>query len=272
MFQNDGVHLMGILNVSPDSFSDGQEKTFTEALLQAKEMIAAGVTIIDIGAESTRPGAAHISTIEELERLTPLVQQLVREDVLISIDTYKQEVAERMLALGVDIINDVSGLLYEPGKIEAIAAHKASIIIMHNRLNKEGLPHASTDVREYQNVTNDVIEELKPQVALALSKGLKPSQIAIDPGFGFAKKYEDNKALFHGLSMIKEAFPLHEIVLGTSNKSFIGQMTGRDVTERLVGTLASSIYGYQSGCRYLRVHDVQAHADFFKVYSEIGGK
>lgn len=271
MFQSKTVQLMGILNVSPDSFSDGRKKTFEEIMEQAKAMIANGVSIIDIGAESTRPGADLVSSEEELARLIPIVTELVKEDVLISIDTYKYEVAEKMLELGVDIINDVSGLLYDANKLEAIVKKEASIVIMHNRLNSDGLPHASKTTIPYKNVVDEVISELQVQVDIALKAGLLPSQIAIDPGFGFAKTYDDNIALFHGLSRLKAAFPNHAIVLGTSNKSFIGHITGNDADKRLAGTLATGVYGVMQGCHYLRVHDVKAHADFFNVYETIGG-
>lgn len=272
MFQTKGIHLIGIVNVSPDSFSDGREKTPAETLAQVRGLIQDGATLIDIGAESTRPDAQSISVEQELQRLEPVVCELVKEDVLISIDTYKKEVAERMLELGADIINDVSGLLYDQQKIEAIQMKKAGIIIMHNRLNTDGLPHATKRPQPYTDVVNEVITELKQQVAIAQAFGLTDAQIAIDPGFGFAKTAADNIALFHGLHQIKQAFCNHAIVLGTSNKSFIGQITGSPVDQRLVGTLATNMYGMHQGCQYFRVHDVRAHADFFRVYQTIGGE
>ncbi|MGL4663042.1 MAG: dihydropteroate synthase [Culicoidibacterales bacterium] len=272
MFQSNTVQLIGILNVSPDSFSDGKEKTVKDAINQAKQLIADGATIIDIGAESTRPDADLISIDMELARLEAIVSELVKEDVLISVDTYKKEVAQKMLELGVDIINDVSGLLYDTDKIEAIKAKEASIIIMHNRLNQHGLPHATKQPKPYTDVVEEVIQELQVQVDIAKNAGLKSSQIAIDPGFGFAKTYEDNIMLFKGLDRIRKAFLPHAIVIGTSNKSFIGHMTGNDVDKRIAGTLATSMYSVTQDCCYLRVHDVKAHSDFFHVYTTIGGK
>lgn len=272
MFRSDGIHLIGILNMSPDSFSDGRNKSIEEGVVQAKLMINAGATIIDIGAESTRPGAEAISVDEELSRLEGIVVELKKEKVCVSVDTYKYEITQRMLELGVDIINDVSGLLYDEKKIHLIKKYEASIIIMHNRLNEHGLPHVTKKRYQYSDVVGSVIKELQKQVDVAKKAGLSDSQIAIDPGFGFAKTYEENIELFRGLDKISAAFSNHEMVLGTSNKSFIGQMTGAEVDKRLAGTLATSIYGVNQGYRYLRIHDVQAHADFFNVYHTIGGK
>lgn len=271
MFQTSGFQLIGILNVSPDSFSDGCQKTTEELLFHARKMIEDGVTMIDIGAESTRPDADVVTSALELERLETLVRALVQEDVLISIDTYKKEVAAKMLDLGVDVINDVSGLLYDEAKIQLIADKQASVIIMHNRLNERGFPHASKTPKPYHDVVCEVISELRRQVDIAKEAGLESSQIAIDPGFGFAKTYADNIALFQGLDQVRAAFPEHALVLGASNKSFIGHITGSEVDKRLAGTLATSMYGMMRGCSYVRVHDVRAHRDFFRVYTEIGG-
>lgn len=272
MFQTNTTQLIGILNVSPDSFSDGRHKSTKEIIEQAHQLIQDGATIIDIGAESTRPDADMVSIEVELKRLEAIVLALAKEDVLLSIDTYKKEVTAKMLELGVDIINDVSGLLYDEEKIALIKANEASIIIMHNRLNEFGLPHATKSPKRYTNIVDEVISELQTQVAIARKAGLQPSQIAIDPGFGFAKTYEDNIMLMHGLQRVVEAFSEYAVVLGTSNKSFIGHLTGSDVDKRLAGTLATSMYGVTQGCHYLRVHDVRAHNDFFRVYTQIGGR
>ncbi len=239
--------IMGILNVTPDSFSDGGKyDVLDEAIRHAKEMIAAGADMIDVGGESTRPGHTPVGLEEELHRVLPIVSALAKAiDVPISIDTYKAEVARATIAAGAHIINDIWGAKAEP-EIARVAAHTgAPIILMHNRVD-----------HNYQDVITDMIRDLSESIDIALAAGCKREQLIIDPGIGFAKDYEENMLVMRELDSF-QSFGL-PIVLGTSRKGFIGKTLDLTVDERVEGTIATAVLGVQKGVDIVRVHDVQA--------------
>ncbi len=245
--------MVGILNVTPDSFSDGGRYDCTQAALdQALKMQAEGAAIIDIGAESTRPGAATVDAQAEWTRLQPVLKALSDDahfQLPISIDTAKPEVAERALAAGATILNDINGLLGDKRMAEvAAAAQVKAVIAMHN-----GRLHP---------IVGDSIESvcavLEHSLEVAQNAGLNRSQIILDPGFGFGKTQQQNLQLLGRLGEVKRlGAPL---LLGTSRKSFIGQALGLDVNERLEGTLATTVLGVMAGASFFRVHDVAANS------------
>ncbi|OHW62090.1 dihydropteroate synthase [Andreesenia angusta] len=253
------TYIMGILNVTPDSFSDGG-KYFDEedAVRRAKAMIAEGADILDIGAESTRPGYTVISDEEEIARLTPVVQRLLSEvEVPISIDTYKPAVAEAMLKLGVDIINDIWGLQRDPEMANVIAKYDASVVVMHNQ-----------DGTDYEkDMVETVCDFLRESIAIGLKAGIKPENIVLDPGIGFGKTPEQNAHMMARLGEINDlGYP---ILLGTSRKSMIGKILDLPAEERVEGTVATSVMGVVQGMDIVRVHDVKENARAIKVSDAI---
>lgn len=243
---NEKTFIMGILNVTPDSFSDGGNYNEVEAAVRhAKEMVMNGAHIIDIGGESTRPGFAKVSEEEELQRVLPMVRAVSQAvDVPISIDTYKAEVAKQAIEAGACIINDVWGAKAEP-EIAKVAAHyNVPIILMHNR-----------DNTNYRNLMADMIADLYESITIAKSAGVRDENIILDPGIGFAKTFEQNLEVMRNLEQLKVlGYPL---LLGTSRKSFIGHALDLPVEERLEGTGATVCLGIQKGCEIVRVHDVK---------------
>lgn len=236
--------VMGILNVTPDSFSDGGKYNQVElAVKHAEELVEYGVDMIDVGGESTRPGAQVISLEEELHRIIPIVSEVSKAvNVPISIDTYKAEVARRAIEAGADIINDVWGAKADPLMAEVAAHYDAPIILMHNREN-----------RNYQNLISDMIADLFESISIAKAAGVKDEKIIIDPGIGFAKTFEHNLEVLNQLEKFTElGYP---VLLGTSRKSFIGQVLDLPPTERVEGTGATICLGIQKGCHMIRVHD-----------------
>ncbi|MEO0794917.1 MAG: dihydropteroate synthase [Verrucomicrobiota bacterium] len=241
--------LMGILNATPDSFSDGGLFFEPEsALAQIEAMVADGADFIDIGAESTRPGAEPITAYEEIARLDPILKALVgNTSVPISVDTYKASVAQHSLEMGVDLINDVWGFQYDPAMAETVASFDAGAILMHNA---RGEP-----------VEGDVISAiqrfLEKSVFLATSAGIKESKIILDPGIGFGMTVEQNLTILRRVSELKSlGFP---ILLGASRKSVIGKTLDLPVDQRLEGTLATTTVGVQQGVDIIRVHDIEAN-------------
>lgn len=240
------TYLMGILNVTPDSFSDGgQHNRMEGALMHARRMISEGADILDIGGESTRPNYTMISEEEEIERVVPVIEALRREtDIPISIDTYKSKVAQAACEAGADLINDIWGLKYDPAMAEVVKKQDAAVCIMHNR--KE---------INYKDFDQDFIEDLKESLKLAEAAGICPDKIMLDPGVGFAKTYEMNLYLINHLERMHQfGYP---ILLGTSRKSVIGLTLKETVENRLAGTLATSVMAVMKGCHFLRVHDVK---------------
>lgn len=246
--------VMGILNATPDSFSDGGSYTdLSKAMEQAKQMIEAGADIIDIGGESTRPGFAPVPLEAELARVLPVIKG-IREfsDVPISIDTYKAETARQAIEAGADIINDVWGAKADPNMAQVAADQNVPIILMHNRKDKN-----------YTNLIEDMKKDLMESVRLVKMAGLTDDKIILDPGIGFAKTYEDNLNVMDHLEDFHDlGYP---ILLGTSRKTFIGITLGQEVHERLEGTGATVCLGIAKGVQIVRVHDVEPIAKMVRM-------
>ncbi len=254
-------HVMGILNVTPDSFSDGgKHNGKAQALAHAQQMIADGATVIDVGGESTRPGASVVEVEEEIRRVVPVVEALAELDVVISIDTSQPEVIQAAVAAGAHIWNDVRALT-RPNALEMAAELNIPVIIMHMR----GEPTTMNGLDQYDNVTLDVMAELSQRVADALKAGVKAENIMIDPGFGFAKNAKQNLKLlkeFHQLNQL--GYP---ILSALSRKRFIGEaLGGADAGQRAVGSVAGHLLSIQQGACMVRAHDVKAMSDAIKVW------
>jgi len=254
--------IMGILNVTPDSFSDGGKYSRIDAALKrAEEMLRDGAKIIDVGGESTRPGHMPISLEEELERTVPVIKALTKElGCTVSIDTYKAGVAEEAILAGAQIINDIWGAKREPYIADVAAKHNVPIILMHNR-----------EVAEYEgNFMDDVIADLEESVGIAVAAGVAHDNIWLDPGIGFARSAIQNIWTMQGLDRISGmGYP---VLLGTSRKSLIGNVLGLPVEERLEGTGATVCYGIEHGCHIMRVHDVKEIARMAKMMDVLTGK
>ena len=254
-------HVMGILNVTPDSFSDGgKHNGKAQAIAHAQQMIADGATVIDVGGESTRPGASVVEVEEEIRRVVPVVEALAELDVVISIDTSQPEVIQAAVAAGAHIWNDVRALT-RPNALEMAAELNIPVIIMHMR----GEPTTMNGLDQYDNVTLDVMAELSQRVADALKAGVKAENIMIDPGFGFAKNAKQNLKLlneFHQLNQL--GYP---ILSALSRKRFIGEaLGGADAGQRAVGSVAGHLLSIQQGACMVRAHDVKAMSDAIKVW------
>lgn len=254
-------HVMGILNVTPDSFSDGgKHNGKAQAIAHAQQMIADGATVIDVGGESTRPGASVVEVEEEIRRVVPVVEALAELDVVISIDTSQAEVIQAAVAAGAHIWNDVRALT-RPNALETAAELNIPVIIMHMR----GEPTTMNGLDQYDNVTLDVMTELSQRVADALKAGVKAENIMIDPGFGFAKNAKQNLKLlneFHQLNQL--GYP---ILSALSRKRFIGEaLGGADAGQRAVGSVAGHLLSIQQGACMVRAHDVKAMSDAIKVW------
>lgn len=240
------TYIMGILNVTPDSFSDGgRYEQIDNALRQVEKMLSEGAAIIDVGGESTRPGYTLISDEEEIKRVVPVVEAIrARFDTVISVDTYKSKVADAAILAGADMINDIWGLKYDDKMAQVIAKHGVSCCLMHNRSDSN-----------YSDFMEDVLTDLKESVAIAKKAQISDDKILIDPGVGFAKSYENN------LSIIKNIGCLHEvgypILLGASRKSVIGLTLDLQSDERVEGTLVTTVYAVQQHCAFVRVHDIK---------------
>ncbi|MDD5226106.1 MAG: dihydropteroate synthase [Candidatus Omnitrophica bacterium] len=258
--------LMGILNITPDSFSDGGRFLDPEAACaQAVRLVEEGADILDLGAESTRPGALPVTDKEELERLLPVLKRVRKEtSVPLSIDTVRPEIAKKCLEAGADIINDVSGLRRSGREMaKAVKEFGAGIVLMHSR----GTPQTMQTLAEYGEVTADVMTELRESIRIATDAGIDRESIVVDPGLGFAKTMEQNLEImknlgvFHGLEL--------PVALGPSRKSFIGQVTGREVDEREFGTAACVASAVMNGIQIVRVHDVKAMRDVVRITESI---
>ena len=239
-------YVMGILNVTPDSFSDGGKYGDMDAALKhTEQMIADGADIIDVGGESTRPGHIKISVAQEIER-TCFVIEAIKErfDIPVSLDTYKYQVAQAGILAGTDMINDIWGFKWDEGMAPLCAKYQIPVCLMHNR--KEAV---------YQDYVNDVVEDLKDCVDIAKKAGLEDDKIILDPGIGFAKTTEENLKLMNHLEeLVAIGYP---VLLGTSRKSMIGNTLNLPVDEREEGTMATSVLGLMKGCSFFRVHDVK---------------
>jgi dihydropteroate synthase len=255
-------HVMGILNVTPDSFSDGgRHNGKAQAVAHAQQMIADGATVIDVGGESTRPGASAVSVEEEIQRVVPVVEELAKLNTVISIDTSEPEVIRAAVKAGAHIWNDVRALT-RPNALQTAAELNIPVMIMHMR----GEPTTMNNLDQYEDVTLEVIAELKQRVDDALQAGVLPENIMIDPGFGFAKNASQN------LKLLNEFYKLHAlgypILSALSRKRFIGEaLNGADAQNRAVGSVAAHMFSIQQGACMVRAHDVKAMSDAIKVWN-----
>lgn len=248
--------VMGILNVTPDSFSDGgQHNLISASLAHARQMIAEGADIIDIGGESTRPGSEPVGVQEELDRIMPVIQALIAAGITtpLSIDTYKPLVADQAIQAGATIINDVHGLQGAPEMAEVAALHDIPVIAMHWQKERDPAIPLLDDMGEYFERT----------LALAERAGLGRQRLILDPGFGFGKSLAENyRLLTRNLPASLQHFP---VLIGTSRKSMIGKLLGNEPDDRLAGTIATNVIGYLNGGHIFRVHDVRANRDALRV-------
>lgn len=252
------TYVMGILNVTPDSFSDGGRYSEPDhAVKQAERMIAEGADIIDVGGESTRPGHTQIGDEEEIQRVVPIIRKLKENfDVPVSIDTYKSAVAGAALDAGADMLNDIWGFRYDENMAELAVKYDVPVCLMHNRKSAE-----------YSDYLREVMEDLQISLSIAEKHGVKKEKIILDPGIGFGKTYEHNLQLMNRLEdIVALGYP---VLLGTSRKSMIGLTLDLPVTEREEGTIATSVLGAVKGCEYVRVHDVEKNVRALKMADAI---
>jgi dihydropteroate synthase len=260
--------VMGVLNVTPDSFSDGgQFFSFDQAIAQAEQMISEGADIIDAGGESTRPGSEFVSVEEELRRVIPVIEQLTAtRSVPISIDTTKAPVARAALQAGAEIVNDISALRFEPSLADEVAQAKAGLVLMHSR----GTPKTMQQLPPAEDIMTEVIDGLRESIAVAQQHGVAVESIAIDPGIGFGKTADQNVELIAKLDQLAREFADFPIMIGTSRKSFIGKLLdGAPAEERLHGTIASVAASVLKGAHIVRVHNVKAAVEAVRVADSI---
>ncbi|HJQ29335.1 MAG TPA: dihydropteroate synthase [Rubrobacter sp.] len=254
-----GPVLVGILNVTPDSFSDGGDFFDPEPAAQhAAAMLDEGAAIIDVGGESTRPGSDPVPQEEEVRRVIPVIEGIlaVRPEAVISIDTYRAETATVALEAGARVVNDVSALRADPRMASVVAEAGCPVVLMHMK----GEPKTMQEEPFYEDVVREVREFLARRAEFALAAGVRPENVIVDPGIGFGKNLEHNLALLRDLDTIVDlGFP---VLLGASRKGFIGTITGvEQASKRVFGTVATTVLAYQKGARYFRVHDVRANRD-----------
>lgn len=255
------TYIMGILNVTPDSFSDGGKfNQMDAALYHAEEMIRDGADIIDVGGESTRPGHVVISDEEEISRIAPIIEAIKsRMDIPISIDTYKGKVTEAALKAGADLVNDIWGFKFDHKVAELTAQYGAACCLMHNRSEPT-----------YQDYLNDVVADLKECVRIAKDVGISDDKIILDPGVGFGKTYQMNLEIINHVDVLHSlGFP---ILLGTSRKSVIGQTLNLPTDQRVEGTLATTVVGVLKGCAFVRVHDIKENKRVIQMTEAIMGR
>ena len=260
--------IMGIINLTPDSFSDGgtYSRSSSATLAHAERLLTEGAHILDIGGESTRPGAAHVSPEEEWARLQPIVSEIIKWDVPLSVDTRRSTIMQRLLGNGLaDIINDVSAL-EDSGAIELLAAHPdTGICLMH----MQGLPETMQNNPQYQDVVAEVAGYLKARAQTCQAAGILSDRIMLDPGIGFGKNLQHNIQLMRHLPDLKTQTGL-PLLVGVSRKRMIGEITGEtEPTQRIHGSVAAALYTAERGAAILRVHDVKATADALKVWQAL---
>jgi dihydropteroate synthase len=257
--------VMGIVNVTPDSFSDGGSHDGERAALaHCERLLSQGADILDIGGESTRPGSRMPSVEEELHRVLPVVRGAVRLGVPVSVDTSRTEVIDAVLDLGADIINDVRALTW-PGALERVAAHpSAGVCLMH----MQGEPETMQQDPRYQDVVAEVRAGLAQRLAAVRQAGIVDARVTLDPGYGFGKTLEHNLTLWQGQQALLDLGP--PLLVGWSRKGTLGQITGRPVAERLVPSVAAALASVSRGARIVRVHDVAATVDALKIWSAAG--
>lgn len=255
------TYIMGILNVTPDSFSDGGKfNSLDAALFHAEEMIKEGADIVDIGGESTRPGHTVITDEEEIARVTPVIEAVKsRFDVPVSIDTYKGKVAQAALEAGADLVNDIWGFKHDRRVAELTAQYGAACCLMHNR-------HEAV----YGNFLEDVVKDMEECVRIAREAGVADDKIILDPGVGFGKDYQMNLEMIHHVEILHRlGFP---ILLGTSRKSVIGLTLDLPADQRVEGTLATTVMGVEKGCAFVRVHDIKENKRIIQMTEAILGR
>jgi len=255
--------VMAIINVTPDSFSgDGMAGQLDNVLRQAERAVAEGADILDIGGESSRPGAQAVSVQEELDRVMPIVDALAQAAVPLSVDTVKPEVMRAAARAGAAIINDINGLR-APGAIDAVADTDVGVCLMH----MQGEPRTMQSAPRYIDVVGEVADFLRQRSDILHSAGVAPERILLDPGFGFGKTLDHNLVLFAGLPRLRElGYPL---LIGVSRKSMLGQITGQPVDQRLAASIAGALLAAQRGAAILRVHDVAATRDALAVMAAV---
>ena len=254
--------VMGVLNVTPDSFSDGGKfSDVSRAVEHARDMAGAGADIIDVGGESTRPGAESVSAGDEELRVLPVIERL--PDLLVSIDTMKAKVAARALAAGARIVNDISALDFDPQMVDVVRENGVGLVLMH----MQGTPQTMQQAPRYDDVVGEVRNFLAERVEFAVAHGVTKSQIAVDPGIGFGKTVEHNLEL---LARLNEFSSLGcPVVVGVSRKSFVGKVLGREPQERLWGSLGAAAWAVSHGANVVRVHDVAETVDVIKMIEAI---
>jgi len=260
--------VMGVLNVTPDSFSDGGHFfSFDQAIAHAEQMIGEGAHIIDIGGESTRPGSEFVSTDEELRRVIPIIEILAaKASVPISIDTTKAPVARAALEAGAEIVNDISALRFDPLLADEVVRANAGLVLMHSR----GTPKTMQQLPPVADIISEVIDGLRESVTVAQQHGVATESIAIDPGIGFGKTVEQNVELIAKLNQLVHEFAEFPIMIGTSRKSFIGKLLdGAPADQRLSGTIASTVASVMNGAHIVRVHDVKAAVEAMRIADAI---
>ena len=260
--------IMGIVNLTPDSFSDGgtYSRSARAALAHAERLLAEGAHILDIGGESTRPGAAHVSPEEEWVRLQPVVEEIAKWNVPLSVDTRRSAIMQRLLGDGLsDIINDISALA-DGGAIELLAAHPdIGICLMH----MQGLPETMQNNPQYQDVVAEVAGYLKARAQACRAAGIRSERIVLDPGIGFGKNLQHNIQLMRHLPDLQAQTDL-PLLIGVSRKRMIGEITGEaEPAQRIHGSVAAALYAAERGAAILRVHDVKATADALKVWQAL---
>jgi len=255
--------VMGIVNITPDSFSDGGRHLLRDAAVShALQLIAEGADILDIGGESTRPGALAVSAQQELERVMPVIESLHGCAVPLSIDTCKAEVMRAALAAGVHMVNDINAL-QQPEALAAVVASDAAVCLMH----KQGQPQTMQNKPHYADVLAEVMAFLRARIAAVEVAGVARNRIVVDPGFGFGKTMEHNLTLLRNLQRFSElGVP---VLAGLSRKSMLGAITGQSVDDRVVASAAAALLAAQRGADIVRVHDVRATCDVLKVWSAI---
>ena len=257
--------VMGIINLSPDSFyGESRCKTVEQALSAAERMLEEGADILDIGAESSRPGSVPITVQEELDHLLPVLIKLVEvSNIPISVDTYKSKVAHEVLKSGASIINDIKGLQQSEEMAQTISRFQAGVILMH----MQGSPETMQDRPQYDDVVTEVFEYLEQSIAIAVAAEINPEKIAIDPGIGFGKTDAHNLLILKNLNRLQELSK--PVLLGVSRKSLIGNILNVPIEERLEGSIAAAVYGLTQGVSIIRTHDVRATSRAVKVAEAI---
>jgi len=256
--------VMGIVNVTPDSFSDGGHYFSTERAIElGLKLKAEGADLLDIGGESTRPGSAPVGAAEEIDRVLPVLEGLRDADIALSVDTMKPQVMTAALAVGIDMINDVRGL-EAPGALQAVADSSCGLCLMHMR----GMPQTMQIEPVYAEVVEEVAAYLRHRLIAAQAAGIDSRRILIDPGFGFGKTLAHNLALFKNLAQLTDMAP---VLAGVSRKSFLGALTGRAIEDRLLPSVVAALLAVQQGASVVRVHEVRETVEALRLWQELVG-